>query len=57
MATLKGTDEVTKEELVEMLEEIMSITEPLTERLSLRDREAWFRISAVTADVRDGSST
>lgn len=59
----------TKGELLDMLEELLSITEPVTDIItgsSTRDdvrkilgegaarRKAWRRISARTADLRDG---
>ena len=54
--TLKGGNETTKEELVGMLEELLSFTEPLRDTLSPEDRDAWGRISALTADARDGAA-
>jgi len=44
---------------LDLLEELLSITEPLKEDLTLtpKDREAWARISAQVADLREGEDT
>ena len=54
---LKGDAEATKEELVGMLEDLLSMTEPHRDRLGPENREKWDRISVKTADVRDGKNT
>jgi hypothetical protein len=41
-------------ELVDKLEELLSITSPLTDYMSPEDHETWQHISARVADLREG---
>lgn len=41
-------------ELLNMLEQLLSITEPFSDNLDPKDRDAWLQISARTADIRSG---
>lgn len=43
-----------KAEMLDMLEELLSLTEPLRDQLHGDEYKAWERISAKTADIRDG---
>lgn len=43
-----------RDNMLDMLEELLSITEPLSDQMDHETREAWMRISATTADLRDG---
>lgn len=49
-------DEMVSFVLLELLEQLLSITEPLKEYLSPEDFETWQNISTATADFRSGES-
>ena len=46
--------DATKDELLTLLEELLSITEVVKDKGDHETRETWARISARTADLRDG---
>jgi hypothetical protein len=43
-----------REEMMDMLEKLLAITESLKHEMDRSDREEWSAISARTADIRDG---
>lgn len=47
-------EDMTSDLLLNLLEQLLSITEPLKQYLSPEDFEAWQNISAATADFRSG---
>jgi hypothetical protein len=45
---------MTKDQMLNMLEELLSLTEPIRDSLHGDEYKAWERISATAADLRDG---